>query len=136
MTQQVTVVSVKGNMARVRYKRPTACHGDCDHCGGGCGSMAAGETLVVDAENLIGAGPGDSVIIQGKTAKVVSAILFVYILPVVLFFLGYYATARFFRAGAIGGILGFALGLLLAVLESKRQKKNGTEISFQIIAYA
>lgn len=98
--------------------------------------MAAGETLVVDAENLIGAKPGDSVIIQGKTAKVVSAILFVYILPVVLFFLGYFAAARISGAGAIGGILGFALGLLLAVLESKRQKKTGTEISFQIISYA
>lgn len=134
MTQRVTVLSVSGTSARVIHHRPTACHGDCDHCEGGCGSMAAKESLVVEAENLIGAKPGDQVVIEGETGKVASAILLVYVLPLILFFFGYFLGDRFGH-GILCSIIGFVLGLLCAILESRRQRKRGTEISFRIVSF-
>lgn len=136
MTQKVKVLSVTDSETKVIYNRPTACHGDCDHCAGGCGSMAAKEHIVVPAENAIGAQPGDLVMIEGQTPKVAAAILLVYVLPLVLFFVGYALGQRFLHAGALMGILGFGLGLLMAILESRRQKKHGTEIRYRIIAFA
>lgn len=135
MTQKVTVLSVHDGMARVIHNRPTACHGDCDSCAGGCGSMAAKEKIIVDAENLIGAVPGDQVMIEGQTGKVAVAVLLVYVIPVVLFFLGYFLGSMV-ELGACFGVLGFFLGILFAVYASRRQKKLGRQIRFQIVSYA
>lgn len=135
MKQKVMVLSTSGNMARVSYRRPTACHGDCSKCAGGCGSMAAREEIIVSAENLIGAKIGDSVYIEGETKKVAWAIVLVYVIPVVLFLTGYFLGQQW-GCGNLIGVLGFFLGLALAVLESRRQKKRGQEIRYQIVSYA
>lgn len=135
MKQKVMVLSTSGNMARVSYRRPTACHGDCSKCAGGCGSMAAKEEIIVSAENLIGAKTGDSVYIEGETKKVAWAIVLVYVIPVVLFLTGYFLGQQW-ECGNLIGVLGFFLGLVLAVLESRRQKKRGQEIRYQIVSYA
>ncbi|MDD6239872.1 MAG: SoxR reducing system RseC family protein [Oscillospiraceae bacterium] len=135
MKQKVMVLSTSGNMARVSYRRPTACHGDCSKCAGGCGSMAAKEEIIVSAENLIGAKIGDSVYIEGETKKVAWAIVLVYVIPVVLFLTGYFLGQQW-GCGNLIGVLGFFLGLALAVLESRRQKKRGQEIRYQIVSYA
>ena len=135
MKQKVMVLSTSGNMARVSYHRPTACHGDCSKCAGGCGSMAAKEEIIVSAENFIGARTGDSVYIEGETKKVAWAIVLVYVIPVVLFLAGYFLGQQWGHGNLIG-VLGFFLGLALAVLESRRQKKRGQEIRYQIVSYA
>ena len=135
MKQKVMVLSTSGNMARVSYHRPTACHGDCSKCAGGCGSMAAKEEIIVSAENLVGAKTGDSVYIEGETKKVAWAIVLVYVIPVVLFLAGYFLGQQWGHGNLIG-VLGFFLGLALAVLESRRQKKRGQEIRYQIVSYA
>ncbi len=135
MKQKVMVLSTSGNMARVSYHRPTACHGDCSKCAGGCGSMAAKEEIIVSAENLIGAKTGDSVYIEGETKKVAWAIVLVYVIPVVLFLAGYFLGQQWGHGNLIG-VLGFFLGLALAVLESRRQKERGQEIRYQIVSYA
>lgn len=136
MRQTVTVVSATGGRATVAYDRPTACHGDCSKCAGGCGSMAAKERVIVQAENPIGAGAGDRVVIEAASAQVFSAIFLVYALPVLLFFLGYFGGERIMGNGAIPGIAGFFIGLLTAVLVSRRKSKTGAEIKFQIVSYA
>ena len=133
MRQTVTVTALSGALAEVSYRRPTACHGDCDHCAGGCGEMAAKEQVTVRAENAIGAAVGDRVVIETETGKVFSAILLVYALPVVLFFVGYFLlSGRGF--GPLGGILGFALGPAAAVLLSRG--RLGKSIRFRIVAFA
>ena len=135
MKQRVMVLSTNGETAKVQYHRPTACHGDCSKCAGGCGSMAAQEEIVVSAQNLIGARVGDAVYIEGETKKVAWAILLVYVIPVVLFLAGYFLGQRW-ENGNLTGILGFFLGLAIAVLESRRQKKRGQEIQYRIVSYA
>ncbi len=135
MKQKVMVRSVSGETAQVQYHRPTACHGDCSKCAGGCGAMAAQEEIVVTAQNLIGAKVGDTVYIEGETKKVAWAILLVYVIPVVLFLIGYFLGQQWDRGNLIG-ILGFFLGLVLAVLESRRQRKRGQEIQYRIVSFA
>lgn len=135
MKQKVMVRSVSGETAQVQYHRPTACHGDCSKCAGGCGAMAAQEEIVVSAQNLIGAKVGDTVYIEGETKKVAWAILLVYVMPVVLFLIGYFLGQQWDRGNLIG-ILGFFLGLVLAVLESRRQRKRGQEIQYRIVSFA
>lgn len=135
MKQKVMVRSVSGETAQVQYHRPTACHGDCSKCVGGCGTMAAQEEIVVTAQNLIGAKVGDTVYIEGETKKVAWAILLVYVMPVVLFLIGYFLGQQWDRGNLIG-ILGFFLGLVLAVLESRRQRKRGQEIQYRIVSFA
>lgn len=136
MKQKVTVISVSGSRATVAYDRPTACHGDCSRCAGGCGSMAAKERIVVTAENRIGAKPGDQVTMEAATGAVFSAILLVYALPLVLFFGAYFGAETLGIPGALPGVLGFFLGLGAAVLASRRRTKTGQEIQFQIVSYA
>lgn len=133
MRQIVVVTAVSGKFATVSYDRPTACHGDCDHCAGGCGEMAAKERVTVRAENLIGAAPGDRVLIETKTSYVFSAIFLVYALPVVLFFLGYFLLHGW-GMGALGGIFGFLLGLACAVIFSRG--KFGKSLRFRIVSFA
>ena len=135
MKQRVMVLSTNGETAKVQYHRPTACHGDCSKCAGGCGAMAAQEEIVVSAQNLIGARVGDAVYIEGETKKVAWAIMLVYVIPVVLFLIGYFLGQQWDHGNLIG-ILGFFLGLVLAVLESRRQKKRGQEIQYRIVSFA
>lgn len=136
MRQTVTVLSTREGRAQVAYDRPTACHGDCSSCAGGCGAMAAKEQVVVTAENSLGAKPGDRVVIEAATGAVFSAILLVYALPVVLFFAGYFGVEAAGRSGVLGGVVGFFLGLLAAVPVSRRKTKTGREIQFRIVGYA
>lgn len=136
MTQKVTVLKVDGTRAKVIHNRPTACHGDCDHCAGGCGAMAAKERIVVEAENLIGAKPGDRVMIEGETSKVAFAIGIVYVLPVALFFLLYFVAEYLDWSSALFGIVGFILGIVVAILAGRYQRKTGKEIRFRIVSFA
>ena len=135
MTQKVIVLSVSGATAKVIHNRPTACHGDCDSCAGGCGAMAAKEKIIVEAQNLIGARPGDVVNIEGATGKVALAIGLVYVLPLVLFFLGYFVFESLCGAGVPAALMGFLLGVLIAVLVGRGQKKRGKEITFRIVSF-
>ena len=136
MRQEVTVLSAGDGMARVSYDRPTACHNDCAHCAGGCGSTVAQERVIVQAADPFGVRAGDRVIIEAETKEVYSAILLVYALPLVLFFAGYFLAEALHLSGVITGVAGFFLGVLCAVLVSRRKTKTGNQIQFRISGYA
>ena len=113
MEQIVRVTKTHDNgMATVLLVRESACSGDCHKCSG-CG--AAKEYMIFDAVNAIGASKGDLVVIQSKTGPVMKAVGVFYVMPMILFFLGYYLGA-FLNAGGLAGGLGFALGIAIAVV--------------------
>lgn len=97
--------------------------------------MAAKEKIIVEARNLIGARPGDQVVIEGATGKVAMAIVLVYVLPLVLFFLGYFLAQYFTIPPEPVAILGFLVGLGIAVMVSRQQKRRGTQIEFNITSF-
>lgn len=113
MEQNAKVRAVHSDgTAQVVVIRESACSGDCHKCSG-CG--AAKETLLVLAENPIGAKPGELVRLRSETAPVMKAALVLYILPLVLFFGGYFLGAALWGLGALVGCIAFAAGIGLAV---------------------
>ena len=99
------------NTAEVVRIRESACSGDCHKCSG-CG--AAQEALIFQAENPIGAKAGEMVTVRSATKPVLTAAAILYVVPLMLFFLGYLIGE------ALGGCIGFALGIALAVLYDRR----------------
>ena len=110
--------------AEVVHIRESACSGDCHKCSG-CG--AAKESILLRADNPIGAKTGDLVKVESATAPVLKAAAVLYMLPLVLFFAGYGLGAALGISGGLSGGLAFALSILLIVVYDRRmQKKDNT----------
>ena len=103
--------------ATVIHVRESACSGDCHKCSG-CG--AAKETMVFEAENLIGARAGDLVVVKSETCTVMKAVGVFYVAPMVLFFLGYFLGDLLWSMGGLTGCIAFALGIVLAVVYDRK----------------
>ena len=122
MTQKVMVKACyPDGTAQVLHMRQSACSGDCHKCSG-CG--AAQEALMLTAHNPIGAKPGDMVVIQSETAPVLMGAAMLYMLPLVLFFLGYALGAVLWQMGALVGCLAFVLSIALCVLYDRKIAKK------------
>ena len=107
--------------ATVMLQRESACSGDCHKCSG-CG--AAKEVMVFQARNPIGASRGDLVVIESKTGPVMKAVGVFYVLPLVLFFLGYWLGDVLLSRGALVGSLGFLLAIVLTVVYDRKIAKK------------
>lgn len=111
--------------AQVLCIRESACSGDCHKCSG-CG--AAKESILLTADNAIGAGVGDLVTVRSETAPVLKAAAVLYMMPLVLFFAGYAAAAALDLSGALWGGAAFALSILLIVAYDRRLAKKDKTI--------
>ena len=118
--------------AEVLLVRESACSGDCHKCSG-CG--AAKETMIFTAKNTIGARSGDIVKVESATGPVMKAAIVLYVIPLVLFFLGYYLGTLPGNFGALGGCLGFVLGIVLVVVYDRKVVKK-SNLGYTITAYA
>ena len=107
--------------AQVIHMRQSACSGDCHKCSG-CG--AAKETLILTAQNSIGAKPGDIVVIRGSSGPVLAAAAVLYIVPLALFFLGYAFGNTLWERGGLVGCLAFLLGVGVAVVYDRYMTKH------------
>ena len=122
MTQLVKIRKLNPDgTAQAVLIRQSACSGDCHKCSG-CG--AAQETLVLDVQNPIGAKPGDLVNIESESAPVLAAAAVMYMLPMVLFFTGYFVGHALWQRGALVGCLAFAVGIVLAVRYDRKLSKT------------
>lgn len=127
---QVTKILEPG-YAEVFLERQSACSGDCHHCGG-CGAIK--EKLFVRASNPIGAQPGDRVTVESDTKSVMISIVLVYLVPIVLFFAGYFLGTRTgWRPALVGGI-GFFLGVIPVFLRNRHLEQK-EEAAFRITSF-
>ena len=118
MEQIVRVKQAHGDgTATVVHVRQSACSGDCHKCSG-CG--AASETIVRTAVNKIGAEAGDFGKIEAASAPVLKAAAVMYMVPMVLFFLGYLIGMMAWNRGALTGCLAFVIGIASAVIYDRR----------------
>jgi len=113
--------------AEVVHIRESACSGDCHKCSG-CG--AAKESITLTARNAIGAGPGEVVIVKSDSAPVLRGAVVLYILPLVLFILGYLLTAS-----GWGGCLGFVIGIVAVIVYDRKVAKK-EETVYTITGFA
>ena len=124
MEQLVRIQSChEDGTATVLHIRQSACSGDCHKCSG-CGAVQ--EKLLFTAYNPIGAQPGQLVKVQTDSRPVLVAAAVLYLMPVLLFFLGYLLGQSLWQQGALLGCMAFAVGVVLAVLYdrcvAKKQK--------------
>ena len=133
MEQLVRVRQVNPDgTATVIHVRESACSGDCHKCSG-CG--AAKETVLFTADNPIGAASGDLVKVESSTAPVLKAAAVLYLLPLILFFLGYWLGTLPGTFGTLGGVLGFMLGVLLVIVYDRLVVKKAN-LHYTITAFA
>ena len=133
MTQIATVERVlDASHAMISVPRKSACGHDCAECAG-CG--VTGMAVRAKALNLIGAEPGQQVVVQSSTARMLRVIAAVYLIPVALFLVGYIVGALLTERVPVQyaiAVLGFFLGLVPAVLYDRRLKAVGG-LSFTIV---
>ena len=118
--------------AQVIHVRESACSGDCHKCSG-CG--AAKEAVLFTADNPIGARRGDLVKVESDTGVVLKAAVVLYMIPLVLFFLGYYLGSLMGNLAGLMAGLGFVLGVVIVVVYDRKvvSKQN---IGYTITAFA
>lgn len=117
--------------AQVIHIRQSACSGDCHKCSG-CGAVQ--QKLLLDARNPIGAQPGAMVTIRAESGPVLAAAAVLYMLPLLLFFLGYLTGQLLWQQGVLVGGCAFVAGIILAVVYDrcviKKQKTVYTITGF------
>ena len=134
MTQEAVVFRcLDDERAEVVVTRATACGANCESCE----ACVYQNELKTVARNLIGARPGQKVLIESKSSKVYGAILLVYIVPILLAVLGCFAA---YAMGASEGIcvlctfLGFLMGAVVTVV-TQRLMRDRNPITFDIIKF-
>ena len=90
--------------------------------------------MLFRAVNAIGAAPGDLVTVTSESGPVLMGAAVLYMVPLVLFFVGYLAGAAF-GAGAAVGCLAFVLGIVLAAVYD-RQVAAKKETVYTITGYS
>ena len=90
MTQIATVEKMlDAGFVEISVPRKSACGHDCEECAG-CGMTGA--AIHARASDPVGVKPGDKVVVQSETKKLLGVVALVYLLPVVAFLLGYFLS--------------------------------------------
>lgn len=123
MTQIATVKRLlDGGRAEVRVRRPSACGHDCKSCGG-CGPDAMTQVTAV-AENEAGARLGDTVRLESESRKVLGLAAVLYLMPVVLLFVGYFIASDLLKQGEgislVVGLCCMIVGFVVNILVDRR----------------
>ena len=133
MTQIATVERIlDAGHAEISVPRKSACGHDCEECAG-CG--VTGAAVHARAANPIGAVPGQKVVVESSTRKMLRIVALVYLIPVALFFAGYLGALVLTASVAAqytAALAGFALGILGAVAYDRRLRARGG-LSFTIV---
>ena len=133
MTQDAIVTKVLPNdMAEVAVARTTACGGNC----GSCESCIFQSELKAVARNRINARPGQRVVIESRTSKVFSAAILVYVMPMVLFILGFVIATVLGASEGLAILVSFLALILAAVILVRQQRgqRADRQIQFEIIS--
>ena len=90
MTQIATVEKIlPGGFVEISVPRKSACGHDCEECAG-CGMTGA--AIHARAKDPVGVRPGQKVVVESATRKILGVVALVYLLPVVGFLLGYFLS--------------------------------------------
>ena len=90
MTQIATVEKIlDAGFVEISVPRKSTCGHDCEECAG-CGMTGA--AIHARASDPVGVKPGDKVVVQSETKKLLGVVALVYLLPVVAFLLGYFLS--------------------------------------------
>jgi sigma-E factor negative regulatory protein RseC len=133
MTQIATVEKLLNNAyAEISVPRKSACGHDCEECAG-CG--VSGAAVHARAQNPIGAQPGQKVVVQSDTKRMLGIVALVYLIPVVLFLACYLIAAIATTSVAVqylAAAAGFAAGIVFAIRYDRKLRAAGG-LTFTIV---
>lgn len=101
MIQKGIVLKTAAGRALVSVSRPSACGHACATCSAHCTAKAHNAW----AQNTMCAKPGDVVLVASDDKAVLTAVFFVYVLPLLLFFAGYITSYAFLNNTAFSIII-------------------------------
>lgn len=118
-TEQGIVIEVIDNVAKIKVGR----HSDCSNCGGCPGT----DSIIISANNKIGATVGQRVVFDVKEVNVLRGAFIVFILPLIAIFIGVlvgggigkYIGSNIHIFQIAGGIIAFLLSIIFVKLFDK-----------------
>lgn len=123
-TEQGLVIEVNNDVAKIRVGR----HSDCKNCG----ACPGNDSIIISANNKIGAKPGQRVSFEVKEANFLGATFIVFILPLIALFIGV-MLGKFIGENlglsipmfqVIGGIIALALAIIIIKRVDKNTRLN------------
>ncbi|EKQ57164.1 MULTISPECIES: SoxR reducing system RseC family protein [unclassified Clostridium] len=124
-TEQGFVIEVIDDVAKIRVGR----HSDCKNCG----ACPGNESIIITANNKIGAKPGQRVVFEVKETNFLWAAFIVFILPLIIIFvgamlggfLGEYAGQSITWSRIIGGIAAAIISFILVKKFDRVTEESG-----------
>lgn len=111
MTSVGLVVELKGDMAKVRFVRESACGGNCSSCQG-----CSVKPLEKWIDNTLDACVGDKVLVKSSSKRILFSAFVMYIFPLIMFFSMYILVNSFFKESIsiISGVFAFLISFAIA----------------------
>ncbi len=121
MTQNAVVTKIlDAGFAEVSVQRESACGGNCGSCGAGCSFR---NIASVTAINKINAELGDNVIVESKSSKILFIVFLVYLMPLILFVIGYVVASALSLGESLSiiiSIAAFFIGVVTVVFTNRK----------------
>ena len=131
MTQIATVEKILDDThAEISVPRKSACGHDCEECAG-CG--VSGVSVYARALNTVGAQPGQKVVVESATRKILGVVALVYLLPVVGFLLGYFLSEGLAEGVRYAIAIGAAALAFLPSVAYDRHAKKTEALTYTVV---
>ena len=132
MTQDAVVTKVFPNgMAEVVVARGTACGSNC----GNCESCVFQNEIKALAKNSVHANQGEKVVIESLSSRIFGAAFIVYIVPMLVFVIGYIIAASCGLSEGMSvlcSFIAFCAAVAVIVVYQRRSKRKNP-IKFEIV---
>lgn len=130
MTQVATVEEIlNGGYAMISVPRKSACGHDCEQCAG-CGMTGA--AIKAKAKNPVEARPGQKVVVESSTKKLLGVVALVYLLPVVFFLLGYFLSEGLEEGVRYAIAIGAAALTMIPIVLYDRHARRAEVLTYTI----
>ena len=131
MTQIATVEKIlPGGFVEISVPRKSACGHDCEECAG-CGMTVA--AIHARAKDPVGVRPGQKVVVESATRKILGVVALVYLLPVVGFLLGYFLSEGLAEGVRYAIAIGAAALAFLPSVAYDRHAKKTEALTYTVV---
>ena len=131
MTPIATVEKIlPGGFVEISVPRKSACGHDCEECAG-CGMTGA--AIHARAKDPVGVRPGQKVVVESATRKILGVVALVYLLPVVGFLLGYFLSEGLAEGVRYAIAIGAAALAFLPSVAYDRHAKKTEALTYTVV---